>query len=234
VSSDPEASRILIVEDDPVVSDTMRLYLDRAGFEIVTAADGREGLARALQSDIALVVLDWMLPGISGYDVCRRLRAHSAVPILMVTARASDDDRVRALEAGADDYVPKPFSPREVVARVRALLRRVGDRPGTTPAPTRIGNLEVDHFRREARMGGMPVALTPTEFRLLETLARHPGRTFTRDELVDRVFGPDYEGLDRIVDTHVTHLRRKLERYGARHVATVHGLGYRLHADGDG
>jgi len=175
-------------------------------------------------------VLDWMLPGLSGQEVCRRLRAASDVPILMLTARTSEDDRVRGLEGGADDYVPKPFSPREVVARVQALLRRAGEGADGAPRePTRIGDLEVDIWRREARVAGAGVPLTPTEFRLLETLARHPGRTFTREELVARAFGPDYDGLDRTVDSHITNLRRKLGAgRSRRYIATVHGVGYRL------
>jgi DNA-binding response OmpR family regulator len=222
-------SLVLIVEDDEVVANTLVLYLEHAGHTVATARDGISGLERATQSDVSLVVLDWMLPGLNGYEVCRRLRAVSNVPIIMLTARTSEEDRVRGLDGGADDYVPKPFSPREVVARVHALLRRAGD-PGAEPAePTRVGDLEVDHWRREARLAGQAVGLTPTEFRLLETLARHPGRTFTREELIARTFGPDYEGLDRTVDTHVTNLRRKLEPQGGhRYIVTVHGLGYRL------
>jgi DNA-binding response OmpR family regulator len=225
---------ILVVEDDGVVAETLKLYLEHAGYEVAVAADGQTGLDRARQEDVSLVVLDWLLPALNGHEVCRRLRAVSSVPILMLTARTSEDDRIRGLEGGADDYVPKPFSPREVVARVQALLRRAGegaDRPA--PEPVRVGDLEVDAWRREARVAGEPMALTPTEFRLLEVLARHPGRTFTREELVARAFGPDYDGLDRTVDSHVTNLRRKLGAGGRRRfISTVHGVGYRL-ADPD-
>ena len=226
-----DGPRVLVVEDDAVVSSTLRLYLEHAGFRVTVEADGAAGVVRAREADVAAVILDWMLPSMSGYDVCRAVRAHSTLPILMLTARTTEADRIRGLDGGADDYVAKPFSPREVVARIQALLRRSGTTAGATPAPTRIGSLDVDHFRREARVGGVAVALTPTEFRLLETLARAPGRTFTREELVARAFGPDYEGLDRTVDTHVTNLRRKLERSGCPPVvATVHGVGYRLAA----
>jgi DNA-binding response OmpR family regulator len=223
-------SLILIVEDDAVVADTLRIYLEHAGHEVALAGDGRTGLERARQPDVALVVLDWMLPGMNGHEVCRQLRAVSDVPILMLTARTSEDDRVRGLEGGADDYVPKPFGPREVVARVQALLRRAGDRAaGAARAPARIGDLEVDAWKREVRVAGEPVMLTPTEFRMLDTLAGHPGRTFTREELVARAFGPDYDGLDRTVDSHITNLRRKLDAgRGRRYIATVHGVGYRL------
>ena len=220
---------ILIVEDDEVVAATLKLYLEHAGHAVAIATDGVTGLERAAQPDVSLVVLDWMLPGLSGYDVCRRLRAVSNVPIMMLTARTSEEDRVRGLDSGADDYVPKPFSPREVVARVQAMFRRAGDPGGEPTTPTRIGDLEVDHWRREARLAGRAVGLTPTEFRLLETLARHPGRSFTREELIARTFGPDYDGLDRTVDTHVANLRRKLEpQNGRRNIDTVHGVGYRL------
>jgi DNA-binding response OmpR family regulator len=224
--------RILVVEDDRVVASTLQLYLEHAGFRVTVVHDGASGVRVAGEPDVAAVILDWMLPAMSGYDVCRAVRAAAAVPILMLTARTTEEDRIRGLDGGADDYVPKPFSPREVVARVQALLRRAAT-PGREPAaPARAGRLEVDHFKREARVDGVAVPLTPTEFRLLEALARVPGRTFTRDELVARAFGPDYDGLDRTVDTHITNLRKKLERSGCpRLVATVHGVGYRLVAE---
>jgi len=226
------APRVLVIEDDQVVADTLTLYLEHAGFAVVRLSDGRDGLARAQQPDIALVVLDWMIPGLSGDDVCRRLRAVSAVPILMLTARTSEDDRVRGLQTSADDYVAKPFSPREVVARVEALLRRTGSRSaGAAAQPVRLGDLELDRWRREARVRGQVVGLTPTEYRLLEAFAEHPGRTFTREELVARAFGPDYDGLDRTIDVHVTNLRRKLDPHrGRQYIVTVHGVGYRLAA----
>jgi DNA-binding response OmpR family regulator len=231
----PNGPRVLVVEDDTVVCETLQLYLEQAGFRVSVVHDGAAGAARAREPDVALVILDWLLPGMSGYDVCRTVRPASTVPILMLTARTTEADRVRGLEGGADDYVSKPFSPREVVARVQALLRRAGAPSARSQAPTRAGVLEVDHFRREVRIGGRPVPLTPTELKLIEALARAPGRTFTRQELVQRAFGPDYEGLDRTVDTHITNLRRKLERGGGRQVvATVHGLGYRLAIGGEG
>jgi DNA-binding response OmpR family regulator len=223
---------ILVVEDDRVVCETLQLYLEQAGYRVAAVHDGAAAVERARDPDVAAIILDWMLPALSGPEVCRAVRSHSAVPILMLTARTTEDDRVRGLEIGADDYVAKPFSPREVVARVQALLRRAGSPAASPHAVTVAGSLEVDHFKREVRVGGRPVALTPTELKLIEALARAPGRTFTREELVARAFGPDYDGLDRTVDTHVTNLRRKLERGGCRHaVATVHGLGYRLVVD---
>lgn len=223
------ASRVVVVEDDAVVADTLTVYLEQAGFAVERAPDGVAGLALAQTPGVALVILDLMIPGLSGQEVCRRLRETSRVPILMLTARVSEDDRVAGLQMGADDYVPKPFSPREVVARVEALLRRAGE-PAVPPESDslRWGALEIDRWSRRVRVGGRAVSLTPTEFRLLETMARHPARTFSRSELLARVFGPDYEGFDRTIDTHVNNLRRKVESEGERCVLTVHGVGYRL------
>lgn len=230
--TDARLPRVLLVEDDQVVVETLTTYLEHAGFEVIATADGADGLSRAQAPDVAVVILDWMVPGMNGPEVCRRLRAVSTVPVLMLTARTAEDDRVRGLETGADDYVPKPFSPREVVARVQALLRRSPTAPGgvrVTRPPTSVGRLDVDHFTREVRVGGALVPLTPTEFRLIEALVAHPGRAFTREELLARAFGPDYDGLDRTVDTHVTNLRRKIDaRLGHSLIHTVHGVGYRL------
>ena len=228
---------ILIVEDDLVVTETLTLYLEQSGFRVSAAATGPAGLAAAEREDVAVVILDLMIPGMSGLEVCRRLRAKSAGPIIMLTARASENDRVAGLELGADDYVAKPFSPREVVARVQALLRRVPPRSAgsSAPAPLVVGTLEIDAWARSARAGGRDLALTPTEFKLLEALATAPGRVFTREELLARAFGPGYDGLDRTVDVHITNLRKKLDAGGiARCVNTVHGVGYRLaKPDGD-
>ena len=222
--------KVVVIEDDTVVADTLALYLRSAGYEVVCASDGTAGLLAA--RDANLVILDLMIPGLPGLEVCRRLRAASTVPIVMLTARTAEDDRLAGFEAGADDYVPKPFSPREVVARVQAVLRRAPD-ADDAPAPVRVGDLEIDLWARQARVAGRDVPLTATEFRVLAALARHPGRTFTRDELVARAFGPDYEGLDRTVDVHITNLRRKLEPgRDPQFILTSHGLGYRL-ASGD-
>jgi DNA-binding response OmpR family regulator len=221
--------RVVVIEDDAVVSGTLTLYLEQAGLDVTVAEDGLTGLRLATAPEVGAVVLDLMIPGIAGLELCRRLRQSSTVPILMLTARASEDDRLAGFDVGADDYVPKPFSPREVVARVQALLRRGGHAHSAPVATTTVGELEVDLWARQARMSGRAVALTATEFRLLAALARHPGRIFTRDELVARIFGPDYEGLDRTIDAHVTNLRRKLEPAAEpRYVLTAHGLGYRL------
>ena len=220
--------RVVVIEDDAVVAETLALYLEHAGFSVASSADGVTGLKLALEPEVSLVILDLMIPGLSGHEVCRQLRASSAVPIIMLTARASEDDRVAGLELGADDYVPKPFSPREVVARVQALLRRTRSQPGP-PAPIVVGDLEIDLWAHQARVGGRAVALTPTEFKLLEVLGRSPGRVFSREELLARAFGPGYDGLDRTVDVHITNLRRKLEPgRQPKYVRTEHGVGYRL------
>lgn len=220
--------RIVVIEDDAVVAETLELYLKQAGYEVVTARDGVRGLEKAAAPEAALVILDLMVPGLSGLEVCRRLRKSSAVPVLMLTARTSENDRVAGLELGADDYVAKPFSPREVVARVQALLRRTGART-RSPDPVTVGELAIDLWAREARLGGRTVELTPTEFKVLEALARSPGRALSREEILSRVFGPGYEGTDRTIDVHVTNLRRKLEPEGKpRYVLTAHGVGYKL------
>lgn len=220
--------QIVVIEDDATVAETLGLYLEHAGFSVAVAIDGPRGLALASAPGVSLVILDLMIPGLSGAEVCRQLRATSAVPIVMLTARASEDDRVAGLELGADDYVTKPFSPREVVARVQALLRRTAAQPPPARAIV-VGDLEIDTWAHQARMSGEPVDLTPTEFKLLEVLGRAPGRVFTRDELLARAFGPAYDGLDRTVDVHITNLRRKIEGSGGpRYVLTARGLGYRL------
>lgn len=221
--------RILIIEDDAVVAHTLKLYLEHAGYEPVVARDGINGLEMACVKDVALVILDLMIPGISGHEVCKRLRQKSTVPIMMLTARASEDDRVTGLDLGADDYVAKPFRPREVVARVQALLRRVSPPQSAPPPPITVGELEINCWGRSVQLRGQSVDLTATEFRILEVLARSPGRVFTREQLLARAFGPDYDGMDRTIDVHVTNLRRKIETSSEhRYIVTVHGVGYRL------
>jgi len=223
------ALRIVIIEDDAVVAHTLKMYLEHAGYEPSVARDGINGLEMACGKDVALVILDLMIPGISGHEVCKRLRQKSTVPILMLTARASEDDRVTGLDIGADDYVTKPFHPREVVARVHALLRRLSPQQLAPPPPIVIGDLEINSWGRTVSLRGQSVALTPTEFRLLDVLARSPGRVFTREELLARAFGPDFDGMDRTIDVHITNLRRKIESNGdQQYIVTVHGVGYRL------
>lgn len=222
--------RIVVIEDDAVVAETLALYLEQAGYSVAAAKNGIAGLALAREPETAAVILDLMVPGLSGHEVCRKLRAESSVPILMLTARTSEDDRVKGLDLGADDYVSKPFSPREVVARVQALLRRAATQT-TPPPPVVVGDLEIDLWARQARLAGRTLSLTATEYKLLETLGRSPGRVFTREELLARAFGPGYDGLDRTVDVHITNLRRKIETgRKPKYVLTAHGLGYLLAA----
>jgi DNA-binding response OmpR family regulator len=222
---------VLLVDDDEKTVATVRLYLEHAGFEVITAGDGAGALDLARREPAPdLVVLDLMLPGIDGLEVCRRLREESAIPLIMLTARSSEEDRLEGLDLGADDYVVKPFSPRELAARVRAVLRRA---PGASDGPAiRIGALVIDPARHEVLVRGTKAALTPREFRLLEVLARAPGRAFTRSELVERAFGAASDALDRTIDAHVVNLRRKIEIDPSRPaiVETVFGVGYRLRA----
>ena len=223
---------VLVVDDDPNVVELARLYLQRDGHRVLTAFDGADGLASAREEQPDIVVLDVMLPRINGLDVCRALREESQIPIIMLTARVEEEDRLSGLELGADDYITKPFSPRELAARVRAVLRRSGS-DNTAPGPPilSVGPVEVDHWYRRVRVNGTEVRLTPTEFRLLALLMRQQGRTFTRDEIINRVLNDDFDGFDRTVDAHVSSLRRKLgsaDSMAARLIQTVYGSGYRL------
>ena len=215
--------RILLVEDDPKTREMVALYLQREGYDVATAEDGVRALEVAREREPHLVVLDLMLPRMDGLAVCRALRESSSVPgIIMVTARTTEDDKLTGLDLGADDYVTKPFSPRELMARVRAVLRRAGEED-----VVEIAGITIDRVRREVRTGGAEVPVTPTEYRLLDALANAPGRTFTRQELVERAFGEDYDGLDRTVDVHVMNLRKKLGDAG-KAIATVFGVGYKF------
>lgn len=224
------AQRILIVEDDIQTAATIRLYLENDGFEVDAAADGVAGLELARRGEHALIVLDLMLPRLSGIEFCRTLRKQSNVPIVMLTARTTEDDRVLGLELGADDYVPKPFSPRELVARVRAVLRR-GEHPESAGRERlRFVGLEIDLAGCSVTVGGARVPLTPTEFKLLTSMARAPGRVFSREQLATRAFGDGFAGLDRTVDAHIMNLRKKIEtdRASPTFVQTVFGQGYRF------
>jgi two-component system alkaline phosphatase synthesis response regulator PhoP len=220
---------ILVIDDEPKIVKLARDYLEKSGFRVVTAADGTAALAQARHERPDLIVLDLNLPGMDGLDVCRALRRESDVPIIMLTARVEEADRLIGLELGADDYITKPFSPRELVARVRAVLRRV--RGGVrSPELIRAGDLEIDLNAHRVTRGGEPILLTRIEFKLLAILARNPGLTFTRDQLVERLHGVAYEGYDRSVDSHVKNLRRKLEAnpMEPRTILTVYGVGYRF------
>ncbi len=227
--------RILIVDDEPNLVDLLRDYLSREGYEVTTAADGPTGLnmVRTLSPD--LIVLDVMLPGMDGIEVCRQIRRFSDAYILMLTARTEEIDKIIGLSVGADDYVTKPFSPREVVARVKALLRRPRASAGDTSAsevstpPLRLGLLVIDEDAHTVTRAGSLVELTAREFALLVTLARHPRRVFTRAQLLEQVWGDEYYD-DHVVDVHIANLRRKLEEDAAhpRYIVTVRGVGYRI------
>lgn len=221
---------VLLVEDDPGVVEIARTYLAHDGHDVLVANDGLEGLRLARENAPDLLVLDLMLPKIDGAEVCRVLREESDVPIVMLTARYSEEDRLAGLDLGADDYVTKPYSPRELCARVRAVLRRVARQAGSKQENTvRYRDIRVNQDSRTAAIGERELTLTPTEFRLLLLFVNDPGRTFTRDQIIDGAFGYDFDGFDRTVDAHVSHLRRKLEAGGEpRYIHTVYEVGYRF------
>jgi len=224
--------RVLVVDDEPSVQEIARAYLEREGFIVDSAADGASALALIERKPPELIVLDLMLPDVSGEQIAAHVRARSDVPIIMLTAKVSEDQRVAGFELGADDYLVKPFSPRELVARAKAILRRAG--AGEAPLSALMtfddGRLRIDSARHEVVIDGEDVSLTPTEFKLLATLAGYPGRVYSRFELINRVQGTDFEGYERTIDAHVKNLRRKIEVDPAhpRYVVTVHGVGYRL------
>ncbi len=221
--------RILIVDDEEMIVRTVKAYLDREGFKTYTAADGEEALRAFEDKGPDLIVLDLMLPKISGIEVTRSIRAKSSVPIIMLTAKAAEADRVVGLELGADDYVVKPFSPRELVARIRAVLRRF-EGEGAGVERIVVGALEIDLKTRELKVEGNEIELTPTEFDMLAYLARHPGQVFTRLQLLREVQGYTYDSFARTIDTHVKNLRRKIEQDPKvpKYILTVHGVGYRF------
>jgi DNA-binding response OmpR family regulator len=221
---------ILVVDDEPKILKTVRAYLENAGFRVATAEDGQRALTVFRHERPALVILDLGLPAIDGLDVARALRRESDVPIIMLTARVDEADKLVGLEMGADDYVTKPFSPRELVARVRAVLRRMDPAREAAPPPIVAGEVTIDLERRQVVVGGQDVDLTATEFDLLVVLARHLGRVFTRMELLDRVQGYAFEGYERTVDAHVKNLRQKIEPdpRQPRYVLTVYGVGYKF------
>ena len=221
---------ILVVEDEMKIARLVRDYLEHAGFEVLVAGNGESALASARGTRPDLVVLDLGLPGRDGLDVTRELRRSSNVPIVMLTARGDEADRIIGLELGADDYIVKPFSPKELVARVRAVLRRTGPGGEGAAEVLRAAGVEVDLRRMRASVGGRPVELTPTEFDLLATFVREPGRVFTRGQLLDAVRGVAFESYERAIDAHVKNIRKKIEPGPGRprYILTVHGVGYRF------
>jgi DNA-binding response OmpR family regulator len=224
----PDVTRILVVDDEPKIVQLVRDYLERAGFAVSTARDGHEALMRARQERPDLIVLDLGLPQLDGLEVTRRLRRDSGVPIIMLTARHEETDKVVGLELGADDYVTKPFSPRELEARVRAVLRR--HTAGSDAEVLRAGDVTLDIPRLRTAVSGRPVELTATEFQLLAALARQPGRVFTRAQLLDAIHGVAFDSYERAIDAHVKNIRRKIEpdSRAPRYLLTVYGVGYRL------
>jgi two-component system alkaline phosphatase synthesis response regulator PhoP len=220
---------ILVVDDEPHIVKVLRGYLEQAGFRVVSASDGQMALTQYKHEKPDLVLLDLNLPGIDGIDVARRLRTHSNIPLIMVTARVEETDRLIGLELGADDYVTKPFSPREVVARVRAVLRRA-EAPAAPPELIRVADLVIDLTRHSVMRGDESLDLTPTEFNLLVTLAREPGRAFTRLQLLEAAQGDAFEGYERTVDAHIKNLRAKLERNPKQpgYILTLFGVGYKF------
>ena len=223
--------KILVVDDEPNIIALAKLYLEREGYDIVGAANGNDALSKQSTDKPDLVILDLMLPDIDGYEVCRQIRAKSDVPILMLTARREDIDKIVGLELGADDYLTKPFNPRELVARVRAILRRyqTGIKSGDS---AEIGRLKIDFPRQEARLDDQLLKLRTKEFALLATFVQNPGIVLSREKLLEVVWGFDYYGESRTVDVHVNHLREKLAGSGVR-IETVRGMGYKITTEED-
>lgn len=225
------SKKVLVVDDEREIVKVVRAYLEEAGFSVVTAADGQEALTVFRHEKPALVILDWMLPKLSGLDVSRALRKESNVPIIMLTARVEETDKLIGLELGADDYVAKPFSPRELTARVRAVLRRA-EGGEVQPEALQAGDIRLDTASRAVVVRGEKMDLTPTEFDLLALFMQNPGRVFTRMQLLDKVQGYAYEGYERTIDVHIKNLRQKIEESPSkpRHIVTVYGVGYRFEA----
>ena len=222
------SKKVLVVDDDVKTVELVRLYLDRDGYQVLTAYDGVEALHLARESHPDLNVLDLMLPDIDGLEVCRTLRHESDVPIIMLTARTTDQDKLTGLDLGADDYMTKPFSPKELAARVRAVLRRLPGERG--PEEIKSGELSMNFTTHEAWFAGRPLNLTSVEFKLLGVLAKEPGRVFSRASLIEEALGYDFEGFDRTIDVHILNLRRKLEPDPShpRYIKTVYGVGYKF------
>ncbi|MBI4186090.1 MAG: response regulator transcription factor [Chloroflexi bacterium] len=220
--------KVLVVDDDVKTVELVKLYLSRDGYQVLTAYDGVEALRLARERHPDLIVLDLMLPGIDGLEVCRILRGESDVPVIMLTARTRDEDKLTGLSLGADDYVTKPFSPRELAARVRAVLRRLPGERG--PDEVKYGRFSVNFLRHEASFAKKPLNLTTVEFKLLGVFVKEPGRVFSRAELIEKALGYDFEGFDRTIDVHILNLRRKLEPDPSqpRYIKTVHGAGYKF------
>jgi two-component system, OmpR family, response regulator VicR len=222
---------ILLVDDEAALRKALRMSLEQEGFQVTLAADGGEALDRAQTGVFDLILLDLMLPGVDGLTVCREIRKRSKVPVIMLTAKDEDIDKILGLEVGADDYVTKPFNTRELIARIKALFRRIEDWTGPgAPRTIQVGDLSLHPLHRRAELAGTPLDLTPREYDLLEALASRPGRVFTRQQLLDTVWGYDFDGEDRTVDVHIRRLREKLEPVPSvpKYLHTRRGVGYYL------
>ena len=228
--------KILVVDDDVKIVELVKLYLKRDGYQVITAYDGNEALRLAREAHPDLIVLDIMLPGIDGLEICRALRSESSVPIILLTAKTTEQDRIYGLDLGADDYVTKPFSPKELAARVRAVFRRTPDEAiQLGPEELRFGDLTVNFPKHEAYLGNKALKLTPVEFKLLGVLIREPNRVFSRTQLIEKVLGYDFDGFDRTIDVHILNLRRKLEPDAnhPKYIKTVYGSGYKFTGGND-
>ncbi len=225
-------STILVVDDEVKITEVVKSYLENAGYQVVCAYNGKEAMSLFDKASPVLVVLDLMLPDIMGEDVCRAIRKRSRVPIIMLTAKVEDADIIKGLDLGADDYLTKPFSPKQLVARVEAVLRRISSEavPLASEFSFNDGELIIDGMRHEVRKNGEPVVLTPNEFKILMTMAKYPSKAFTREELIEFALGTDFEGFDRVIDTHIKNIRHKIGDDGRtpRYVLTVHGTGYKF------
>lgn len=217
--------KILVVDDDLELLGLIGFALRQAGYLVIEASDGRAALATFAREQPDLVILDVNLPELSGFEVCRQIRAEAATPVMLLTVRSSEEDQVRGLDGGADDYLTKPFSPRELVARARVILRRAAG--GDPVELVRAGGLTLDRSRYQADLNGHAMDLTPTEFEILATLAAQPGRIFSRDQLLNAAHGLSFDGYERAIDWHIRNLRRKLEADEVAHIVTVHGVGYK-------
>ena len=226
-------SKVLIIEDEKELANVLKAYLERSGYQVLMAYRGDEGFALWEEQTPDMVLLDLNLPGIDGIDIARKIRQESDTPLIMVTARVDEVDRLLGLELGADDYITKPFSPREVVARVKAVLRRVGRAPEVPTEVLEIGDLEIDREAHVVRQAGQVIDLTPTEFSLLITMANQPGRAFSRLQLLEAIQGVAYEGYERSIDAHIKNLRAKLgdDSRHPHYIETVFGIGYRFKKD---
>jgi DNA-binding response OmpR family regulator len=230
-----ESKKILVVDDEEKIVEVVRSYLENSGYTVYAAFSGSQALEMYEKLNPSLIILDLMLPDLSGEEICRKIRRRSSVPIIMLTAKVEEEDVLQGLDIGADDYVTKPFSPKQLVARVGAILRRVSGEtiPLSGVLSFNDGALVVDTLKHEVRKGQNIINLTPIEYKLLSTLVKHPAKVFTRDELIVLVFGEDFEGYDRTVDTHIKNLRQKIEddSKNPQYILTVHGIGYRFGGD---